>query len=116
MLLMNLESRPVIFEDVARQVMLKFEAVESPSIPSNENCLFQVLAQDERKRPEEYIDRIAAVEAKDINRIADRMLSSRPSVAAIGDLVNFEFLMLTSIALQILCKIHFKFCRPTYPT
>ena len=77
---------------------------ESPSIPSNENCLFQVLAQDERKRPEEYIDRIAAVEAKDINRIADRMLSSRPSVAVIGDLVNFEFLMLTSIALQIVCK------------
>ena len=115
MLLMNLESRPVIFEDVARQVML-FEVEESPSIPSNENCLFQVLAQDERKRPEEYIDRIAAVEAKDINRIADRMLSSRPSVAAIGDLVNFEFLMLTSTALQILCKIHFKFCRPTYPT
>lgn len=47
-----------------------------------------MLAQGERKRPEEYIDRIAAVRAEDINRIADRMLASRPTVAAIGDLNN----------------------------
>ena len=64
MLLMNLEARPVIFEDVARQV----------------------LAQGHRRRPEHYMDLIRAVEAKDIARISERMLASKPTVAAIGNL------------------------------
>lgn len=64
MLLMNLESRPVIFEDVARQV----------------------LAQDKRERPEHYIEKISKIDAEDIRRIADKMLTSKPSVAAIGTL------------------------------
>ena len=34
------------------------------------------------------MERIAAVESSDVNRIADKMLSSRPSVAAIGDLTD----------------------------
>ena len=46
MLLMNLESRPVVFEDLARQV----------------------LSNGERKQPEYYIERIEAVKAQDLNR------------------------------------------------
>ena len=64
MLLMNLESRPVVFEDIARQV----------------------LAQGNRENPENYIQKIHDVTVDDINRIAKKMLSSRPSVAAIGSL------------------------------
>ena len=66
MLLMNLESRPVIFEDLARQV----------------------LAQGVRQRPEHYIEKINSVRKEDINRIAKKMLTSKPSVAAIGSLAN----------------------------
>ena len=64
MLLMNLESRPVIFEDLARQV----------------------LAQGIRQKPEHYIARINKIGKDDINRIARKMLTSKPSVAAIGSL------------------------------
>lgn len=64
MLLMNLESRPVIFEDVARQV----------------------LAQGHRKRPEYFIGLIDKVTRDDINRIGAKMLSSKVSLAAIGDI------------------------------
>jgi len=64
MLLMNLESRPVIFEDVARQV----------------------LAQGRREQPEHYIEKISKISAEDIRRIADKMLTSKPSVAAVGSL------------------------------
>jgi len=64
MLLMNLESRPVVFEDIARQV----------------------LAQGQREDPENYIQKINDVTVDDINRIAKKMLSSKPSVAAIGTL------------------------------
>jgi processing peptidase subunit alpha len=59
---MNLESRPVIFEDIARQV----------------------LAQGYREEPEIYIQKIGQVTIGDINRIAKKMLASKPSVAAIG--------------------------------
>lgn len=64
MLLMNLESRPVVFEDIGRQV----------------------LATGERKRPEEFMEKIRAIRAEDLQRIATRMLRSKPSVAALGDL------------------------------
>ena len=67
MLLMNLESRPVIFEDVARQV----------------------LSQGRRERPEHYIEKVSMISAEDIRRIADKMLTSKPSVAAIGTLKDF---------------------------
>ena len=66
MLLMNLESRPVIFEDLARQV----------------------LAQGIRQKPEHYIEKINQITKDDINRIAKKMLTSKPSVAAIGSLKN----------------------------
>lgn len=64
MLLMNLESRPVVFEDVARQV----------------------LTSGTRKDPNFYIDAIGNVEEEDIQRVAKRMLKSKPSVAALGTL------------------------------
>lgn len=64
MLLMNLESRPVVFEDIGRQV----------------------LATGKRKRTEEFIDKIRSITAEDIQRVASRMLRTKPSVAALGDL------------------------------
>merc|ERR1719402_2138425 len=64
MLLMNLESRPVIFEDCARQV----------------------LAQSHRKKPEHFISLIDTVTRDDLNRIGRSMLDSKAAVAAIGSL------------------------------
>jgi len=64
MLLMNLESRPVVFEDIGRQV----------------------LATGIRKRPEEFMEKIRAIKAEDIQWVASRMLRSIPSVAALGNL------------------------------
>eukprot|EP00099_Drosophila_melanogaster_P019101 NP_610333.1 uncharacterized protein Dmel_CG8728 [Drosophila melanogaster] len=66
MLLMNLESRPVVFEDVGRQV----------------------LVTGQRKRPQHFIKEIESVTAADIQRVAQRLLSSPPSVAARGDIHN----------------------------
>uniref|UniRef100_A0A1B6GTY3 Mitochondrial-processing peptidase subunit alpha n=1 Tax=Cuerna arida TaxID=1464854 RepID=A0A1B6GTY3_9HEMI len=62
MLLMNLEARPVVFEDIARQV----------------------LATGHRKRPEAFMDLIEKVTSDDISRVAQRMLRSQPAVAARG--------------------------------
>ncbi|KAG9462123.1 hypothetical protein GDO78_014866, partial [Eleutherodactylus coqui] len=64
MLMMNLESRPVIFEDVGRQV----------------------LATGKRKLPHELCSLISKVQASDIRRVATKMLRSKPAVAALGDL------------------------------
>uniref|UniRef100_A0A1B0AKH3 Mitochondrial-processing peptidase subunit alpha n=1 Tax=Glossina palpalis gambiensis TaxID=67801 RepID=A0A1B0AKH3_9MUSC len=64
MLLMNLESRPVVFEDVGRQV----------------------LATGHRKRPDHFIDEIERVKASDIQRVAKRVLATPVSVAARGDI------------------------------
>ncbi len=64
MLMMNLEARPVVFEDIGRQV----------------------LASNERKEPQEFCQMIVKVTAEDIQRVATRMLRSKPSVAALGDL------------------------------
>ncbi|XP_044161568.1 LOW QUALITY PROTEIN: mitochondrial-processing peptidase subunit alpha [Bufo gargarizans] len=64
MLMMNLESRPVIFEDVGRQV----------------------LATGKRKLPHELCSLISKVKASDIKRVATKMLRSKPAVAALGDL------------------------------
>ncbi len=46
----------------------------------------QVLAQGHRKRPDAYMRMIEGVTAEDLHRIAERMLSSKPTVAAIGTL------------------------------
>jgi len=67
MLMMNLESRIVRFEDMGRQV----------------------LGLGERKSPKELYDSIEAVTAADLRRISEKMLSTKPSVAAIGNLDRF---------------------------
>lgn len=64
MLLMNLESRPVVFEDIGRQV----------------------LATGHRKRPKYFIDEIEKITKDDIVAVAKRLLNSQPAVAARGDL------------------------------
>ena len=46
----------------------------------------QVLAQGHRKRPEYFIGLIDKVTRDDINRIGAKMLSSKVSLAAIGDI------------------------------
>ncbi|XP_060810363.1 mitochondrial-processing peptidase subunit alpha [Amyelois transitella] len=66
MLLMNLEARPVVFEDVGRQV----------------------LATGKRKPPSFFINEIEKITAEDITRVARRMLGSRASVAARGKLTH----------------------------
>ncbi|KAK0172268.1 hypothetical protein PV328_005607 [Microctonus aethiopoides] len=63
MLLMNLEQRPVVFEDIGRQV----------------------LATGVRKRPEYFINEIEKITKDDIQRVARRLLKSSPSVAARGE-------------------------------
>ncbi|GBO14902.1 Mitochondrial-processing peptidase subunit alpha [Araneus ventricosus] len=63
-LLMNLESRPVMFEDIGRQV----------------------LATGSRKEPEYFIQEIAKITADDIHSISTKMLKTKASVAALGDL------------------------------
>ncbi|CAG9783096.1 unnamed protein product [Diatraea saccharalis] len=67
MLLMNLEARPVVFEDVGRQV----------------------LATGKRKPPSFFINEIEKITAEDIVRVARRMLAKKPSVAARGKLAHF---------------------------
>ncbi|CAG2164894.1 unnamed protein product [Oppiella nova] len=64
MLLMNLEARPVMFEDIGRQV----------------------LATGHRKSAHHFIDQIDRVTEEDIKRVASKVLRSRASVAALGDL------------------------------
>ncbi|XP_038046621.1 mitochondrial-processing peptidase subunit alpha-like [Patiria miniata] len=64
LMMMNLEARPVVFEDIGRQV----------------------LAIGERKQPQEYCHMIESITAEDIQRAASRMLRSKPSIAAMGDL------------------------------
>lgn len=63
MLLMNLEQRPVVFEDIGRQV----------------------LATGSRKRPEYFIRAIDGISKDNINNVARRLLRSPPSVAARGE-------------------------------
>ena len=65
MLLMNLESRPVIFEDIGRQV----------------------LAYNKRKSAKTLIEQIEKVTAEDLRRIAAKMLRTKPAVACLG---NFD--------------------------
>jgi processing peptidase subunit alpha len=66
MLLMNLESRPVVFEDIGRQI----------------------LANGFYKTPAEYINLIDKVREEDVERVARRILESKPSFAALGNLAD----------------------------
>jgi processing peptidase subunit alpha len=62
-LLMNLESRPILFEDIGRQV----------------------LVYGERTPPETLVKQIAAVTADDLTGVASKLLKTPPSVAVYGD-------------------------------
>lgn len=62
MLLMNLEQRPVLFEDIGRQV----------------------LSVGKRRDAAYYIDAINKINEEDIHRAAQRMLRTRASIAALG--------------------------------
>ncbi|XP_077561216.1 mitochondrial-processing peptidase subunit alpha-like [Haemaphysalis longicornis] len=64
MLLMNLEARPVMFEDIGRQV----------------------LASGHRRDADYYIAQIGQIGAADIERVVQRMLGTRASVAALGNI------------------------------
>ncbi|CDW57151.1 mitochondrial processing peptidase subunit [Trichuris trichiura] len=63
-LLMNLEQRPVRFEDLTRQI----------------------LGQGMRKSPLEYVDAIGEVRASDIDRVVNRLLNTRVSIVGYGSL------------------------------
>jgi processing peptidase subunit alpha len=62
-LLMNLESRPVLFEDIGRQTLI----------------------YGARVPPEQLVKEIAAVSAADLKAVATTMLKTPPSVAVYGD-------------------------------
>ena len=62
-LLMNLETRGILCEDIGRQV----------------------LAEDHRIDPAELCDRIEAVTADDLLRLSREVLSSPPAFAVVGD-------------------------------
>ncbi|XP_074601211.1 mitochondrial-processing peptidase subunit alpha [Brevipalpus obovatus] len=66
MLLMNLEARPVVFEDIARQVV----------------------ANGFRRSPRFYMDAIDKVTWEDVKRVVDRMMKTNVSLAVLGDLKN----------------------------
>ncbi|XP_043238615.1 mitochondrial-processing peptidase subunit alpha-like [Amphibalanus amphitrite] len=70
MLLMNLEARPVQFEDIGRQV----------------------LATGHRKQPKHYIDQISRVTADDVRSVASSMLRAKPAMAALGSLAKLPTL------------------------
>jgi len=62
-LLMNLESRPILFEDIGRQV----------------------LSYGARTEPGELVAQIEAVTAADLKAVATTLLKSPPSVVVYGD-------------------------------
>jgi processing peptidase subunit alpha len=62
-LLMNLESRPILFEDIGRQV----------------------LTYGARTEPSELLKQIDAVTSADLNAVASALLKSPPSVVVYGD-------------------------------
>lgn len=66
MLMMNLESRVVVFEDIGRQV----------------------IGLNKRKSAQELYESIENVTMDDIKRVSARMLASKPSVAALGNLAS----------------------------
>jgi len=77
MLMMNLEARPVIFEDVGRQI----------------------LATGIRKSPQQLCGLIEQVSNDDIVRVATNMIRSRPCLSAVGNLTNLPTLQEVESAL-----------------
>lgn len=91
MLMMNLESRPVIFEDVGRQVL----STGRRKLPHELCHLISELRKKQNKPRHNYglltlTNTLCPgnVSASDINRVATKMLRSKPAVAALGDLTE----------------------------
>jgi processing peptidase subunit alpha len=61
---MNLEQRPVQFEDIARQVM----------------------SRGKREQAKYYFEQIKSVTEQDVRRVAQKMLSTKVAVAALGNI------------------------------
>lgn len=78
MLLMNLEARPVMFEDIGRQV----------------------LSSGKQRTPQFFIDKIDQVTEDDIVRVSKNMLKTRASIAALGDVRQLPTLNEIEAALQ----------------
>jgi len=66
MLFMNLEQRPVVFEDVARQV----------------------LSVGKRQQADYYFNRIHRVQAEDVHQIARRIFSTPLALVGLGQGLN----------------------------
>ena len=62
-LFMNLEQRPVQFEDIARQVM----------------------SRGKREEAKYYFNQIESITEQDIRRVAQKMLSTKVAVAVVGE-------------------------------
>jgi len=82
MLLMNLEARPIVFEDIGRQI----------------------LANGYYKTPDEYIEEILKVGAEDIDRLGSRLLATNLSVSALGNLHQLQSLEEITSTLQEMTK------------
>ena len=90
MLLMNLEQRPVVFEDIGRQVLATGSRKRPEFFIQEIGKLSAIFALQKTKFSLKYclcfvIDKIVK---DDINRVARRLLKSPPSVAARGDVRN----------------------------
>jgi processing peptidase subunit alpha len=82
MLLMNLEARPVVFEDIGRQI----------------------LANGFYRTPTDYIALIEKVQAEDIYRLAKRIQSGKPCIAALGNLQKLPSLESITSELSEQCR------------
>ena len=91
---MNLESRPVLFEDIGRQARSPsglsplshlISSHASPHLLSRRSSRRQALTYGERVPPEKLVADIAAVTADDLTSLAAKMLRTPPSVAVYGD-------------------------------
>lgn len=90
MLLMNLEARPVVFEDIARQV-LATGSRRPPEYFINEigKSSLERLQEAMKNNKFHLTDKISA---KDIQRVAKRLLATPPSLAARGEITDIQSL------------------------
>ena len=94
MLLMNLESRPVVFEDIGRQVLANGQR-QPPQYYIDEIGKFLIILKKSAVFIVDVFSRsflcnfflnLGKIKAEDIKRVADKMLRSKPALAALGNL------------------------------